>query len=232
MRDSPASQCRIAAKGSAGGSSVGEVDFALLVNQLIVDSWNEVVYPVLALVPVGWNQALNVCQWVHEHIAESVSGISAANRFTDCAAVPPLPPLVRTDFVDNFVGLPQQESVARDAAERISSALACLAFSEGDPRPVGGVSPWALAPSWRCFMSRRWVGVSEDGRCGERSRLPSVRLGHSLVGAVRDGPHGCPSSVNFGWQRARSFWLIGTCWRRGVRGIIVRCLSIGWCGCR
>ena len=31
-----------------------EVDFARVVDQGIVDSWNEVVYPVLAVVPMGW----------------------------------------------------------------------------------------------------------------------------------------------------------------------------------
>ena len=57
-----------------------------------MDCWNEVFHIVLAVVPVGRNQALNVCQWVHERIAERVSGISAENRFTDFVAVPPLPP--------------------------------------------------------------------------------------------------------------------------------------------
>ena len=39
-----------------------------------MDSWNEIVYLVLAVVPVGWIQALNVCQWAHDHMAERVSG--------------------------------------------------------------------------------------------------------------------------------------------------------------
>ena len=71
-----------------------EVDFARDVDQGIVDSWNDVVYAVLAVVPVGWNRAWNVCQRVHEDIAEKVSGISAANQFTDFVAMPPLSPLV------------------------------------------------------------------------------------------------------------------------------------------
>ena len=71
------------------------------------------------LVLMGWNQALNVCQWVHERISERVSGISAENWFT-------LSPLVHTEYVDNFMGLSQQESVACDAAERVSDALAGL----------------------------------------------------------------------------------------------------------
>ena len=63
------------------------------------------------------------CARVHEHTAERVTGISAANPHTDFVAVPPLSPLVHTEYVDNFVGLSQQEGVARDAAERVSDAL-------------------------------------------------------------------------------------------------------------
>ena len=42
-----------------------EVDFACVVDQGVVCSWNEVAYPVLAVVRMGWNQALNVCQRVN-----------------------------------------------------------------------------------------------------------------------------------------------------------------------
>ena len=54
---------------------------------------------------------------------KEVSGISAANRFPDFVAMPPLSQLVHTEYVDNFVGLLQQESAAQDAAERVSAAL-------------------------------------------------------------------------------------------------------------
>ena len=137
------------------------------------------MYPVLAVVPTGWNQALNVCQWVHEHIAERVPGISTVNRFTDFVAVPPLSPLVHTEYVDNFVGLVQQESVARDAAERVSgtgqSRLACspchLLPREGDIRlgvrsseaECWGVSPWALGlrDAMLCVASLGWATEDE-----------------------------------------------------------------------
>ena len=67
-----------------------EVDFARVVDQGNVDSWNEAVCTVLAVVLVGWSQALNVCQWVYQHVAGRASGISEANRFTDFVAVRPL----------------------------------------------------------------------------------------------------------------------------------------------
>ena len=124
-------------------------------------SWNDVVFPVLALVPMGWNQALNVCQWTHEHIAERVS-------------------LRRIDSpILLLVGLSQQEGVARDAAERVSDALVevglpvhPVTFSprgetfgwDFDPeRPIVGVSPRALAPPY-CHGSCRISGLGERGR--------------------------------------------------------------------
>ena len=81
-----------------------EIDFARVVDQGIVGSWNDVVYTVLVVVPVGWNQALNVCQWVHKHTAETVSGMSAANRCTNFVAIPPWSPLVHTEYLDEFRG--------------------------------------------------------------------------------------------------------------------------------
>ena len=38
-------------------------------------------------------------------------------------AVPPLSPSVHTEYADHFEGLPQQETVARDAAERVSDVV-------------------------------------------------------------------------------------------------------------
>ena len=81
------------------------------------------MHPVLSVVPMDWNQALNVCQWVREHRAEKVSGISATIGVTDFLSVAPLSLKVHTEYVDNFVGPAQQEGVARDAAERVSDAL-------------------------------------------------------------------------------------------------------------
>ena len=59
-----------------------EVDFAhvgLLARRRI---------PCVAVVPTGGNQALNVCQRLHEHIAERAVVVSVANRFTHFVVVP------------------------------------------------------------------------------------------------------------------------------------------------
>ena len=101
-----------------------KVDFARVVDQGIVDSWNDVVYPVLAVVPLSCNQAS--CASGCTNTAERVSGISAANRFTDFVAMPPLSPLVHTEHVDNFVRLSQQEGVASDVAKHVSDVLVTM----------------------------------------------------------------------------------------------------------
>ena len=114
------------------------------------------MYHVLPVVPVGWNQALNVCQWAHEHLPERVSGISAENRFTDFVAVPPLTLLVHTEYVDNFVGLSKKESVTRDAAERVSDAL----VKAGLPVHPVTCSLGAETLGWEFDPLRPVVGVS------------------------------------------------------------------------
>ena len=44
------------------------------------------VYPVLRGLLVGWNQALWLCQELHQLVAERVAAVDPANRFTDRAA--------------------------------------------------------------------------------------------------------------------------------------------------
>ena len=96
-----------------------------------------------------------------------------------------------------------------------------------------------------CFMSHRWVGRAKAKSvpwlvtarfiflCGECSWLLSVRLTLSLnVGPGRDGGCGCPSFANV---RGGKFDLAGSSSPVGAvvfRGVIVRCLSMWWCGCR
>ena len=96
-----------------------------------------------------------MCQWVHEHIAERVSGILAENRFTDFVAVAPLSLLVHTECVDKFVGLSQQESLAWDEAERVYRALVKAGFNV---HPVtcsagGGTDVGNGVFVLHCFMS-------------------------------------------------------------------------------
>ena len=91
-------------------------------------------------------------QWVHEHIVERVSGISATNRFTDVVAMP-LSALMHTEYVDNFVGLSQQESATRDAADRVSESIWRGRLSEC---LAGGFGASVLP----CFMSTSEVDES------------------------------------------------------------------------
>ena len=152
-----------------------EIDIARVVDRGIVDSWKDVVFPRSCCGSNGWNQAVKVCQWVQEHIAEKVSGISATNRFTDFVAIPSLSPLVHMEYVDNFVCVSQQGSVARDAAERVSDALvACSRHLLSRSGDIGlwlrsregacrSLSSWALAPPY-CHASCRISGLGERER--------------------------------------------------------------------
>ena len=133
-----------------------------------------------------------------------VSGISAANRVIF---------FVHTEYVDNFVGLSQQESVVPDAGtsfwrtgQKAGLPVHPVTCSPGretlgwefDPlRPVVGVCVL------HCFMSHHWGGrartkpavwlvTSHFGlHCGGSSWLLSVRLTLPLnAAAVRDGAYG------------------------------------------
>ena len=215
-----------------------EMCFAGVVAQGIVDSWSEVVYPVLTLLPVGWNQALNVCQWVHEHIAERVSGISAENRFTDFVAV---------SFGTHGIGgqsrgLSQQESMARDAAERVYDAL----VKAGLPVHPVTCSPrefrlgvrsveavvwvsrrglWRFRVAllhvaslgWARTKSVLWLVTSRfELKCGESSWLLSARLTPSQRGS----------------RQRRRLWAPVICELRVAASLIFlahRDLSAPWC---
>ena len=182
-----------------------------------MNSWNEIGYFVFAVVFMGCNQALNVCQWVHEHKAERVSGIPAANRFTDFVAVPLPSTLAHTEYVDSFVGLSEQLVLpGRDFRLGVRP----------DEAGCWGVSPWTwrlrvamlrvVSLGWARTSSVVWLVISSFGLwCGERASgffLWSLRT-LSMRRPSKTAHKGC---MSFGWQRACSFWLIVTCRRRGV----------------
>ena len=125
------------------------VDFARVVDQGLVDSWNDVVYSVLAVVPMGW---------YHVSLQRVDSLIFVA--------MPPLSPLVHTEYVDNFVGLSQQESVARDP-KRVSDALvkAGLWSPRGRDAGLGFRSKEAgCRRRWRLRTATLHVASREVGR--------------------------------------------------------------------
>ena len=125
-----------------------EVDFARVFDQGIVYSWNGVHRSRRG--SHGFKSSL---EFVHKHIAERVSGISAANRFTDCATI--------VSFGARKCG-----------PRRGRTSFQCTGHSwRGDTRlwvryggsGCWGVLPWALAPSC-CSASRRICGLGKRGR--------------------------------------------------------------------
>lgn len=77
------------------------------------------VYPVLKVVPMGWTQALWVCQTCHECIVNEMPEISQSLRLVDKVGAPDIAPFVHTEYVDNFVALSQKPGKAFELAEAV-----------------------------------------------------------------------------------------------------------------
>ena len=81
------------------------------------------IYPLLRVVPMGWTLALQVCQELHETVAERVAAVRPDNRFYEKWLIPRMRPLIHTEYVDNFVGLSNGEESSREVACQVQSAL-------------------------------------------------------------------------------------------------------------
>lgn len=84
------------------------------------DEW---IFPRLKVVAMGWTHALYWCQLVLEGATDRVKGLSAENRLLDCTAAPPLPGLVHTEYVDNFVAFSQGTGESQRAATLVKDEL-------------------------------------------------------------------------------------------------------------
>jgi hypothetical protein len=84
---------------------------------------NETIVPVFRAVPMGWTQALWICQICHETIALRVKNINYDNRLVDKTVVVPLKPFAHTEYVDNFIALSQNIIVVEDLAVKVKEQL-------------------------------------------------------------------------------------------------------------
>ena len=84
---------------------------------------NQMVYPCLKVVPMGWTLALWVCQSAHEHVVDAQPAIDPKLRYVDRKPVPELKDYVHTQYVDNFVAISQTEGRAKALAEAVGIAL-------------------------------------------------------------------------------------------------------------
>lgn len=165
---------------------------------------SEDIVPCFAVVPMGWNQALWLCQGLHEAIVSRVPELTEANRFVD--GKPGIfvreGTLAHTEYVDNFVALSMDRDQVKGAAEMVSDEMqrARLPVHETDISIGGQTLGWEIAPDehevgatprsiWRIRLGLTQAG----GRLAQRRALgdPAGALHREVahpLGAV--GRHG------------------------------------------
>ena len=84
---------------------------------------SQLVFPVFKVVPMGWNQALWVCQISHQKVVDAIKSIPPHLRFCDGKSAPAMRPFIHTQYVDNFVSLSQEPGVAAVVTRSVESAL-------------------------------------------------------------------------------------------------------------
>lgn len=84
---------------------------------------NDLIYPVLKVVPMGWTHALWVCQKCHEMIIDGIPQIVQGPRIVDRQPVPGVEPFVHTEYVDNFVALSQRPGLVCELATAAGKEL-------------------------------------------------------------------------------------------------------------
>ena len=83
----------------------------------------QLVFPCLAVVPMGWTLALWICQSAHEHVVDSHPAVDASLRCVDRRPLPEVLDYVHTQYVDNFVAISQKKGRAKALAEAVGVAL-------------------------------------------------------------------------------------------------------------
>ena len=158
-------------------------------------SGGEKVIPVFKAIPMGWTQALWVCQHCHESVVNGLPGFGNHNRLVDNKIPPDMQPYIHTEYVDNFVCLSQDPVVAHDMAKRVDVALQERGLPTHDVEAsVGGCTlGWEFSdhePAVHLSRVRLWkyrLGLLEllkRGRCSSRT-LERV-VGHlTFAGLVR-----------------------------------------------
>lgn len=91
---------------------------------------NDMVWPRLAVVPMGWTHALVLCQRLHERLSE-VAGLLPRRRLHDKTAAPPLSvegdraehTCLHLEYVDNFASLGISQDHVASAVGAMQSLL-------------------------------------------------------------------------------------------------------------
>ncbi|CAK0883778.1 unnamed protein product, partial [Prorocentrum cordatum] len=81
------------------------------------------VWPVLAVLPMGWSHALYWCQTIHRSIVSSIPELSDVPFIADKSVVPGLQPLAMNIYVDIFLALGTDPEAVRRAVTLVNAAL-------------------------------------------------------------------------------------------------------------
>ncbi|CAK0799614.1 unnamed protein product, partial [Prorocentrum cordatum] len=81
------------------------------------------IWPVLAVLPMGWSHALYWCQTIHRSIVSSIPELSDVPFISDKSVVPGVQPLAMTIYVDNCLALGTDPESARRAVTLVNAAL-------------------------------------------------------------------------------------------------------------
>jgi hypothetical protein len=84
---------------------------------------DQLIFPCFRVVPMGWTQALWVCQKCHECVTDDLSVIPPSLRLSDMRPVPSMQPFVHAEYVDNFICLSQQAGLVSDLAGVVEKEL-------------------------------------------------------------------------------------------------------------
>ena len=145
------------------------------------------VFPCFIGVPMGWTQALHLCQALHEHVVDNLVKLPTESRLLDGAPPPRLAPLIHTEYVDNVVGYSQSAAPAAEAASAVHAAFEGLGLpTHGVETSAGGSSlGWQFseeAPQVSVSPRRIWrlrLGIKELIRRGSCSgRELEAIIGH------------------------------------------------------
>lgn len=151
------------------------------------------LWPRLAVLPMGWNQALELCQSVHEHTVRREDDISAERAITHRKVIRTGEAAWHTQYVDNFVALGAQrervDQFCELAVERLRGAGLPVHEVSG-AREEAEVLGWSRGGRVQASSRRLWrLKLATDAVLARNRASPrqvSRMIGHfTFVGLLK-----------------------------------------------
>ncbi|CAK0822825.1 unnamed protein product, partial [Prorocentrum cordatum] len=138
------------------------------------------VWPVLAVLPMGWSHALCWCQTIHRGIVSSIPALLDVPFMSAKSVVPPVQPLAMTIYVDNVLALGTDPEAVSRAVKLVNAALTSRGSVYAFIRRLGHCTAVPLWESVRwelntfssllCLISRKLqVSWSSKVMCADAS---------------------------------------------------------------